>query len=112
MVIGRPIRTAVAVSVRGLLGRRRLGGTVLAMGVAPRLSYMPRTRSSRVLWMLEELGAPYEITQIAAAERRSPDHLRRHPLGRVPALELGDGMTMFESAAICLQLADLYLRRG
>jgi glutathione S-transferase len=26
----------------------------------------------------------------------------------VPALELGDGTTMFESAAICLQLADLY----
>jgi glutathione S-transferase len=33
--------------------------------------------------------------------------LRRHPLGRVPALELGDGTTVFESAAICLQLADL-----
>jgi glutathione S-transferase len=82
------------------------------MGVAPRLYYMPRTRSSRILWMLEEIGAPYELTQIAAAERRSPDHLRRHPLGRVPALEFGDGTTMFESAAICLQLADLYPEAG
>ena len=62
--------------------------------------------------MLEEIGASYELTQIAAAERRSPDHLRRHPLGRVPALELGDGTTMFESAAICLQLADLYPEAG
>jgi glutathione S-transferase len=73
----------------------------------PRLYYMPRTRSSRVLWLLEEIGAPYELTEIRGAERRSEEHLRRHPLGRVPALELADGTTMFESAAICLQLADL-----
>lgn len=73
----------------------------------PRLYYMPRTRSSRVLWLLEEIGERYELTEIAGVERRSAEHLRRHPLGRVPALELGDGTTMFESAAICLQLADL-----
>lgn len=72
-----------------------------------RLYYMPRTRSSRVLWLLEEIGEPYELTEIAGAQRRSVEHLRRHPLGRVPALELGDGTSMFESAAICLQLADL-----
>jgi glutathione S-transferase len=74
---------------------------------APRLYYMPRTRSSRVLWLLEEIGAPYELTEIRGAQRRSEEHLLRHPLGRVPALQLGDGATMFESAAICLQLADL-----
>jgi glutathione S-transferase len=73
----------------------------------PRLYYMPRTRSSRVLWLLEEIGAAYDLTEIRGAERRSDEHLLRHPLGRVPALELGDGTTMFESAAICLQLADL-----
>jgi glutathione S-transferase len=33
-------------------------------------------------------------------------------LGRVPVLELGDGTTVFESAAICLQLADLYPAAG
>ena len=73
----------------------------------PRLFYMPRTRSSRVLWLLEEIGRPYDLTEIRGAERRSEQHLLRHPLGRVPALQLGDGATMFESAAICLQLADL-----
>jgi glutathione S-transferase len=73
----------------------------------PRLYYMPRTRSARVLWLLEEIGERYELTEIAGAERRSAEHLRRHPLGRVPALGLGDGTMMFESAAICLQLADL-----
>ncbi|HEY4826547.1 MAG TPA: glutathione S-transferase N-terminal domain-containing protein, partial [Solirubrobacteraceae bacterium] len=78
----------------------------------PRLYYMPRTRSSRVLWLLEEIGAPYELTEIRGAERRSDEHLGRHPLGRVPALELGDGTTMFESAAICLQLADLNPEAG
>jgi glutathione S-transferase len=78
----------------------------------PRLYYMPRTRSSRVLWLLEEIGEPYELTEIAGAQRRSAEHLRRHPLGRVPALELGDGTVMFESAAICLQLADLNSSSG
>jgi glutathione S-transferase len=73
----------------------------------PRLYYMPRTRSSRVLWLLEEIGAPYDLTEIKGAQRRSSEHLLRHPLGRVPALRLDDGVTMFESAAICLQLADL-----
>ena len=73
----------------------------------PRLYYMPRTRSSRVLWLLEEIGAPYELAEVAGAARRSAEHLGRHPLGRVPALELSDGTVMFESAAICLHLADL-----
>jgi glutathione S-transferase len=78
----------------------------------PRLYYMPRTRSGRVLWLLEEIGEPYELTEITGEQRRSDEHLRRHPLGRVPALELDDGTTMFESAAICLQLADLYPSAG
>lgn len=81
-------------------------------GQPPTLYYMPRTRSSRVLWLLEEIGAPYELTEIRGADRRSAEHLTRHPLGRVPVLELGDGTIMFESAAICLQLADLHPDAG
>jgi glutathione S-transferase len=73
---------------------------------------MPRTRSSRVLWLLAEIGAPYDLTKLTPEERRSTDHLARHPLGRVPALELDDGTVMFESAAICLQLADLHPDAG
>jgi glutathione S-transferase len=79
---------------------------------SPRLYYMPRTRSSRVLWLLEEIGVPYELSRLPGAQRQSAEHLNRHPLGRVPALELGDGTTMFESAAICLQLADLHPDAG
>lgn len=73
---------------------------------------MPRTRSNRVLWLLEEIGAPFELTLVAREERRSAQHLARHPLGRVPAIALDDGTVMFESAAICLQLADLYPEAG
>ncbi len=73
---------------------------------------MPRTRSSRVLWLLEEIGAPCELTKLAPKDRRSAEHLARHPLGRVPALELDDGTVIFESAAICLQLADLHPESG
>jgi glutathione S-transferase len=73
---------------------------------------MPRTRSNRVLWALNEIGAPFESTRVGSEERRSPEHRARHPLGRVPAFELDDGTIMFESAAICLQLGDLYPDSG
>ena len=73
-----------------------------------RLCHLPGSRSTRVLWMLEEIGAPYELTVITAAERKSSGHLERHPLGRVPVLELDDGRLFFESGAICIQLADLH----
>src|SRR6202790_5604627 len=77
-----------------------------------RLFFMPRTRSNRVLWALNEIGAPFESTRVCSEERRSPEHRARHPLGRVPAFELDDGTVMFESAAICLQLGDLYPDSG
>jgi glutathione S-transferase len=73
---------------------------------------MPRTRSSRVLWLLAEIGAPYELTKLTPPERKTAEHLQRHPLGRVPALQLDDGTFVFESAAICLQLADLHPDTG
>ncbi len=39
-------------------------------------------------------------------------HLQRHPLGRVPALELDNGQVLFESTAIVLAIADLYPEAG
>jgi glutathione S-transferase len=42
---------------------------------------------------------------------RGEEHARRHPLGRVPALETDDG-TLFESAALCLHIADLHPQAG
>lgn len=57
--------------------------------------------------MLEEIGQPYEVTVMHGADRRTDEHRHRHPLGRVPVLE-DDERFLFESVAICLQLADLY----
>jgi glutathione S-transferase len=68
-------------------------------------------RPVRVAWMLEELGEPYELTVMSREEGRSEEHRARHPLGRVPVLEDDDGF-LFESAAICLQLADTHPQAG
>jgi glutathione S-transferase len=77
-----------------------------------KLYYVPRSRSTRVLWTLEELGVPYELVVMAPEERHGEEHRKRHPLGRVPVIEFDDGRLLFESAAICLQLADLHPDAG
>src|SRR4030081_2893842 len=68
-------------------------------------------RRIRVAWMLEELGEPYELTTMTREEGKGEAHRARHPLGRVPVLEDEDGF-VFESAAICLHLADLHPDAG
>ena len=68
-------------------------------------------RPIRVAWVLEELGVPYEVTAMTREEGRSEEHRARHPLGRVPVLEDSEGF-VFESAAICLHLADLHPDAG
>jgi glutathione S-transferase len=78
-----------------------------------RLYYVPKTRATRPRWMLEELGVPFELVRLdpAKGETRSAEHLARQPLGHVPALEDGE-VRMFESAAICLYLAERYPEKG
>lgn len=68
-------------------------------------------RPIRVAWMLEEIGEPYEVTVMTREESKGEEHRARHPLGRVPVLEDEDGH-VFESAAICLHLADLHPDAG
>jgi glutathione S-transferase len=68
-------------------------------------------RPLRVAWMLEELGEPYELTIMTREEGKGEEHRARHPLGRVPVLEDDKGF-VFESAAICLHLADLHPGAG
>ena len=71
-----------------------------------RLHGVATSRAARCLWMLEELGVPYE--HIAQGYRdnaaRSPEFLRINPNGHVPALEDGD-IVVWESMAINLYLA-------
>jgi glutathione S-transferase len=66
------------------------------------LYHHPRTRSSRFIFLLEELGCPYEIHRIARL---------RHPHGKSPALKDGDTL-VFESTAIALYLTDRFPQNG
>jgi glutathione S-transferase len=52
-----------------------------------------------VLATLEEKGAPYRIAPVAPGTFQSPEHLARHPFGRVPVLEHGD-FRLYETQAI------------
>jgi glutathione S-transferase len=72
-----------------------------------RLYHRPQSgRPVRVVWALEEADVPYELVRLSMEETKELEHRRRHPLGRVPVLEDEDG-TLFESAALCLHVADL-----
>ncbi|MBK89246.1 MAG: glutathione S-transferase [Gammaproteobacteria bacterium] len=66
-----------------------------------KLHFAPNSRAGRIVWLLEELGMPYEINKMAFSPKdlKSDEHRARHPLGRVPVLEDGD-ITLFESGAI------------
>jgi glutathione S-transferase len=52
-----------------------------------------------VLATLEEKGAAYQFAPVAPGTFRSPEHLARHPFGRVPVME-HDGFQLFETQAI------------
>ena len=69
-----------------------------------KIHHAPNSRSVRALWLFNELGLPYELED---KSMRTPEYLRVHPLGRVPALEDGD-LTIFESGAIVQYVLDKY----
>jgi glutathione S-transferase len=71
--------------------------------------YFSPGRSSRVTWLLEELGVRYEIelVDLQKGEHLRPEFLVINPSGKVPAL-VADDHVIFESGAICTWLADRY----
>ncbi len=71
------------------------------------LYHIAPSRSSIALWMLEEVGVPYDIKLLKMSEgdNLKPDYLAINPLGKVPALKHGDTV-ITEVAAICTYLAD------
>jgi glutathione S-transferase len=76
-----------------------------------RLHHQPRSRSTRVLWLLEELGVPFDLTVMSREVKQTPEYRALHPLGRSPVLE-EEGGPVFESAALVLHLADQSLDAG
>lgn len=66
-----------------------------------KLHHAPNSRAGRIVWLLEELGLPYELNRMAFSPKdlKSDEHRARHPLGRVPVLEDGPVM-LYESGAI------------
>jgi glutathione S-transferase len=81
------------------------------------LYHAPRSRSSRIIWLLEELGEPYkiELTSIVRGDGTgvaAPDsYARIHPLKKVPAIE-HEGGIVYESAGIALYLTDAFPKAG
>jgi len=69
---------------------------------------VPRSRTARAIWMLEELQIPYENVPVSFIEEsRKPAYMKINPNGHIPALQDGD-LTLFESLAINLYLARKY----
>jgi glutathione S-transferase len=79
------------------------------------LYHAPRTRSSRFVWLLEELGAPYTIFPVSIFRPTDgsgePDPNNPHPEKQVPCIE-DKGVVIPESQAIALYLADQYPQAG
>jgi glutathione S-transferase len=73
------------------------------------LHHHPYSRAANVIWMLEELEIPYELSfvDIMKGAQKGPEVVAHNPMGKVPILQDGD-VVVTESAAIGLYLADRY----
>ncbi len=80
------------------------------------LYHAPRSRSSRIIWLLEELGVEYQIELVPIVRgdgtgEPAPDSYRAvNPLKKVPAIKVFDEI-ITESGAICLYLTDSHQRK-
>lgn len=73
------------------------------------LHHYPSTAAMAPHILLEEIGVPFELVPVDRArdEHKSPGYLALNPNGLIPVLVDGD-LVLFESAAICLHLADTH----
>ena len=71
--------------------------------------FAPQSRAVRTVWLLEEIGLPYELEKfkLGQKEMRAPDYIAINPNGRVPTLVDSD-VTITESTAIAQYLAAKY----
>jgi len=80
------------------------------------LYHAPRSRSSRIIWLLEELGVDYKIEIVpivrgdGTGEPAPDSYLAVNPLKKVPSIKVFDEIVT-ESGAICLYLTDSHQRK-
>jgi glutathione S-transferase len=75
-----------------------------------KVHHLNNSRSQRILWLLEELGTPYEIVKyqrMAPLPMAPPELKQVHPLGKSPVITDGD-RTIAESGAIVEYILDRY----
>ena len=77
------------------------------------LYYYPGNANLAPHILLEEIGADYELVLVDRNqnEHNSPAYLKLNPSGRIPVL-IDGGLVLYESAAICLHLADRHPAAG
>jgi len=78
------------------------------------LYHHPKSRSSRFIFLLEDLEAPYTIKTVTIRRNDGTgavDSANPHPHGKVPAIS-DDGVVVFESPAIVLYLTDRFPKSG
>lgn len=78
-----------------------------------KLHFAPNSRAGRIVWLLEELGLPYDLNRMDfhPKDLKSDAHRARHPLGRVPVLEDGD-VQIYESGAIVEYILERHKNGG
>ena len=74
-----------------------------------KLYFAPRTRSLRILWLLEELGLPYQLERVDFLPPAKNFFAQRTPTGKLPTIEDGD-VVMCESGAIVEYVLERYGR--
>ncbi|HXL99266.1 MAG TPA: glutathione S-transferase family protein [Rhizomicrobium sp.] len=75
-----------------------------------KVHHLNNSRSQRILWLLEELGVPYEIvpyTRMSPVPLAPPELKAVHPLGKSPVIT-DAGKTIAESGAIVEYIIDTY----
>jgi len=78
-----------------------------------KLHFAPNSRAGRIVWLLEELGLPYDINKMAfhPKDLKSDAHRARHPLGRIPVLDDGD-ISIYESGAMVEYILERHKNGG
>ncbi|HXW84311.1 MAG TPA: glutathione S-transferase [Candidatus Binataceae bacterium] len=68
----------------------------------------PNPRRVRIFLAEKGINVPTEQVNLASADNRKPEFVKRNPMGTLPVLELDDGTNLAESVAICRYFEELH----